>query len=382
MRELAALGHTVVTFVSDSNHLDEMPTLPKRYVIEDVDGMTLCWVRTLKYSSAKSIARILSWFHFDLGLLRVPLKKLPRPDVIVASSLSLTSIIAAARLSRRFKARLIFEVRDIWPLTITEEGGFSTRNPLVRVLAAIERFGYGRADAIVGTMPSLEPHVREVSTSTTPVHCIPMGYDASWLTSETALPAAYTDAGVPLDRFLIGYAGTIGTTNALETLFECATALQADPSMHFVIVGGGDLLGDFTARYGSLPNVTFVGKVPQASIRAVLAQFDVLYLSTFPSRVWAYGQSLNKLIDYMLAGKPVIASYSGFPSMINEAESGTYVPAGDTTALVDEIRRLSVLSPEELSLIGARGREWLLRHRGYPALAREYESILFGPTPS
>ena len=40
------------------------------------------------------------------------------------------------------------------------------------------------------------------------------------------------------------------------------------------------------------------------------------------SKVWDYGQSMNKIVDYMMAGKPVVASYSGYPSMLNEAGSG------------------------------------------------------------
>ncbi len=34
---------------------------------------------------------------------------------------------------------------------------------------------------------------------------------------------------------------------------------------------------------------------------------------------------MNKVVEYMLAGKPIIASYTGYPSMINEAECGYFV---------------------------------------------------------
>ena len=67
----------------------------------------------------------------------------------------------------------------------------------------------------------------------------------------------------------------------------------------------------------------------------MLNEADVVYFSTFPSAVWNYGQSLNKIVDYMLAGKPIIGSYSGFYSMINEAKCGYLVEANNSEALAD-----------------------------------------------
>ena len=55
-----------------------------------------------------------------------------------------------------FKTKLVFEVRDIWPLTLTEEGGFSSLNPLIIILRAIELVGYRFSDLVVGTMPGLK----------------------------------------------------------------------------------------------------------------------------------------------------------------------------------------------------------------------------------
>jgi glycosyltransferase involved in cell wall biosynthesis len=94
------------------------------------------------------------------------------------------------------------------------------------------------------------------------------------------------------------------------------------------------------------------------------------------SKVWQYGQSLNKVIDYMMAGKPVVASYTGFPSMINEANCGTYVPAGDVAALKDEIARYARMETQERLLIGARGKAWLIENRSYDKLAKEYLGII------
>ena len=114
-------------------------------------------------------------------------------------------------------------------------------------------------------------------------------------------------------------------------------------------------------------------------VQAVLAKCDLLYFSVHVSNVWRFGQSLNKVIDYMLAGKPMVASYTGYPSMINEAGCGTFVPAGDVPALRAEINRYVAMPSQERAIMGAKGREWIVANRSYRQLAQDYSKILLGP---
>lgn len=376
MRELARMGHTCVIITSDSNLLTQVPAMTSPYQLQQVDGMQLWWVRTLKYKVAKSAQRILSWLHFEWRLWRMPKGNLPKPDTIVVSSLSLLTIINGMWLRRLYRCRLVFEIRDIWPLTIIEEGGFSQRNPFVAALGFIEKLGYQHADAIVGTMPNLEEHVASVLGKPKEAHCIPMGVDDVMLAKAEELPAEYVQRYLPQDKFLVAHAGTIGITNALDTFLECAQALSSDPNVHFLVVGDGDLKEHYQKRYAHLTNLTFAPRVSKLQVQAVLSRCNLLYFSVHQSKVWRYGQSLNKVIDYMLAGKPVVASYTGFPSMINEAGCGTYVPAGDVNALANEVRRYVSMAPAQLDEIGQRGREWVLVHRQYKTLAHDYLKIL------
>lgn len=94
------------------------------------------------------------------------------------------------------------------------------------------------------------------------------------------------------------------------------------------------------------------------------------------SPIYRYGISPNKLIDYMLAAKPIVASYSGYPSMINEADCGVFVPSGDLVALRDAVFRFRSMSPEERKVIGCRGRDWVLKNRSFSVLANNYLDVL------
>lgn len=371
MAELARLGHECVIITSDANHLTVVPDFPGKVLDERRDGLRMVWLKTFKAEVAKSGRRVLSWLDFERRVALYDTDALPRPDVIIASSLSLLTVLNGLRLRRKYAARLVFEVRDIWPLTLVEEGGFSESNLLVRALGVVERLGYRRADTIVGTMPALDKHVRAVVGRDLDVHCIPMGF--SDRTVQDALPLPTRSDG----RLVVGYAGTIGVTNAMETLLDAARLLNDRSDIEFRIIGDGPLLAGLKRDYADLGNVTWVDKVPKEQLSDELAQCDVLQLSTYPSRVWEFGHSLNKLIDYMLAARPVIAAYGGHPSMIDESGCGTFIEPGDPGRLAAEFDRFASMSPAERAAMGQRGRDWLLRHRTYGQLARDYEAILF-----
>lgn len=375
--EMQRAGYQVVVISSDSNNLVDLPVLQDRVTLQDADGVRIVWLKTMKYTVAKSSRRILSWFHFEWNLFWLDKSQLPRPDVVIVSSLSLLTIINGLLMRRKYRCRMVFEVRDIWPLTIVEEGGFSNNNLFVKGLAWLERLAYRKSDAIVGTMPNLAAHVRNELGCERPVFCVPMGVSQDHLNDVAELPAEYVDNYLSSNKFKVLHAGTIGITNALDVFFKAASAMREHADIQFFIVGDGALKQSYQNQYGDLPNLVFAPKVPRNMVQAVLEKGDLLYFSVHDSKVWDYGQSLNKVVDYMLAAKPVVASYSGYPSMINEAGCGVFVPANDVDALVTAILDMKLRSQVEREQSGARGREWLLQNRNYSKLGSDYLAILF-----
>lgn len=375
LREMVHKGHHCILFTANSHHLIQRPHFDGSHQVEQVEGVEVCRIRTLDYKGAKSLGRILSWFHFEWRLWRLSKRSFRKPEAVIVSSPSLLTIFNGLLLRHRFGCRLVFEVRDIWPLTLIEEGGFSLRNPFVAALGIVERLAYRRSDAIVGTMPNLKEHVTEQIGSSPPVHCVPMGIDQARIGTVDTLSADYVAAHIPVGKFVVCHAGTIGITNALGTLFHCARLMRDNSQIFFLIVGDGDLKAHYRAMCADLPNINFVPAVPKAMVQDVLKRCDLLYFSVHVSNVWKYGQSLNKVVDYMLAGKPILASYSGYPSMIDESGGGSYVPAGDVEALRREILRYAGMNGAERDTIGAAAREWLLANRTYDRLAQDLLDI-------
>lgn len=375
MKEMSTLGYEISVISSDSNNLCEIPKFEGDYYTENKFGYKLVLLKTMKYKVAKSSRRILSWIHFEWNLFTFDTKILKKPDIVIVSSLSLLTIFYGLFLRKKFKCKLVFEVRDIWPLTIIEEGGFTKSNPFVFLLSIIERIAYEKSDLIVGTMPNLVEHVKTVTKKHPPVKCIPMGIDIDISDNVIPLPQEFRETYLDSKYFNVVYAGTIGITNALEPFLEAAKELQNFKNIRFILIGDGALKKYF-AQNNKLPNLLFAPKIKRNMVQSALEQADLLYFSTYDSKVWKYGLSLNKLIDYMKAGKPIIASYSGYQSMINEAECGEFVSSYDTGELVKTIIKFKSMSQQERSEIGARGKKWLYKNRDYRTLAKNYSDLI------
>jgi glycosyltransferase involved in cell wall biosynthesis len=288
----------------------------------------------------------------------------------------LLTVISGWILAKRFRAKLVVEIRDIWPLTLVEEGGFKPWNPGVVFLSLVERFGYSVADHVVGTMPNIAAHVENIGGDPNKCIGIPFGFDPEVYAEAEELPHEFQKFLPEPGKFVVGYAGSIGRTNSLDTFLDCAKKFVGNDKIHFLMVGSGDLREEYIAKTEGWPNITIAPRVEKSQVQSVLKCCSVLYFSVDNSKVWDYGLSLNKLIDYMYSEKPIIGSYSGFPSMINEAECGTLIPSEDVGRLEDEITRYSQMTEDELRNIGVRGRSWLFENRLYSKVADQYLDLI------
>ena len=365
-------GHKTTLITSDANHLSSFPNTAKTYNYEKILETKVCWIKTKKYKRTASLSRVLSWLDFEIKLFLMPTRFFANPDVLIVSSLSLFSIIYGYYLKLRFGCKLIFEIRDIWPLTMTEEGGFSKWHPFVLLMGIIERFGYRKSDLVVGTMPRLDAHVNEVLGVERPFFCSPLGFGNTKPQPTAKDRKNILQSYFPKGKTIVGYCGSMGISNALETFVQCIKNLERHSEVHFVLVGEGDLKQKFIEELKLNNNVTFVPRIPSTEVPHFLRLCDILYLSTHDSKVWKFGQSMNKFVEYMLAGKPILATYSGFPSMLNESRAGEFVQPNDGGLLEAAILKYTLMTSSERESIGTKGRRWILENRSYGQLAKEY----------
>lgn len=368
-------GHDVTIFTSNASHLtDKLPQFAASRMVEDIAGVRTVWLKVLKSTKSSSAARVLSWMHFEWKVLTTSKKQFKKPDVIIASSLSILSIISGFLLSRYYKARFILEIRDIWPLSAMQLGGYSASHPFMWLLGKLERFGYRKADVIVGTMPNLIEHVKEVEPSFKACICIPQGVKKEQLATAEPLDATYIAQTFTPDTFKVVYAGTVNPNNPIEVLLKAVSQIPATHKIEAYILGSGSMLENYKQKYAFCDRIKFSAPIPKKQVKAFLQQTDLCF-DSIDSEIARFGLSRNKWIDYMNAGKPIICSYSGFQSMINEAHCGSFVPYGDADLLAAEIISLKELPAGKRIEMGIRAQNFLRNNRLFEKLALDYQSI-------
>lgn len=373
----AKQGNEVILVSSNSNgvYTDLSGFDKDGFIYKNIEFGVQNWViGGPRITLGMSLVRLWSMFLFELRLfLSLPSLAQTNPDVILVSSLALPTIVNGVILKKLTGAKLVFEIRDIWPLTLTEVGKFSPNNLIIKLLAWIEKFGYESADLLVGSMPNLREHVSSVTALHNKVVHVPMGYDPDFYEGSTEVLPESIQNQLPQSSFIVGYAGTIGKVNGIDQILEAARILEkTDRSVHFVFLGDGIEKKVYQSLYSDLDNVTWIPFVPKKSVQAFLINCQVLVHPILSRSLYRYGVSPNKWIDYMYSGRPIISPYDGYPSIINEAGCGVFIEPENPEIFAKTILEFASKPAEELDKMGARGREYLEKNLSYEVLASNY----------
>ena len=379
-REWVRLGHRVRIIASAQSHIRaQAPHLDGRAQLDEtIDGVEYRWIATPAYRG-NGAARVLNMFSF-VAQLYAQGSKLARDfgaDAVIASSTYPLDIWPAHRIARLSGARLLFELHDLWPLSPMELGGYSKWHPFILLLQAAENFACRRADAIVSILPKVRDHLEAHGMAPHKLHIVPNGADPSeWLPGSPAVPGL---AGARLEslrrqgKFIVGYAGTHGIANALDTLLSAAR-LVGDDRIAFVLVGGGPEKEKLQRMAGDmkLSNVHFFDPVPKDQVPALLRSFDVAYIGWQRQRLYRFGIAPNKLIDYMMAGCAILHSVDAGNDPVAEAGCGLTVAPQDPAAVARGLLALFMLAPRERQALGERGRKYAMANLSYPVLGQRF----------
>lgn len=374
-KEWAKMGHDV-TLISTNSHITyDIPDFDGKFMIEYVDGIRIIWIKMPKYKRVTSPIRIFSWFLLEWRiLLNYRNLGLSNPDIIYCSSISLLSTFTGIFFKRKFNSKFVFEVRDIWPLSLTDLMNVSKRHPLVLFLGWIERIAYQNADLIVGTMPGLHLHVKNVVDTKAKCICIPQGLDLDFYNNcQDKVDDNFIDKYFPKDRFTITFAGTMGYSCGLDKVIDAARILSTiENNIHFIFLGDGDMKEELINMSAGMNNITFVPKIPKNMVVNFISRSSVLLASFQMKELYKYGLSLNKFIDYMYSGRPVIVMFSGYQSLINEAKCGEFIPSEDVNALVNKVLEYFKKDEYELYKMGINGKEFALNNLAFDKLSKKF----------
>ncbi len=379
-QELAKKGYTVYLIASSSNHLlYEYPELSDEITFESTAGFTFAWIKMPPYAEAHSKQRAFNWFLFPWRIQKLARRIKDKPDAVLCSSPSPIAFLGAQRLAKKFKARLIFEVRDIWPLTLTELGGYSVNHPFIRLMQWVEDKAYRDSDRVVSNLKNAVEHMVERGLDREKFTWIPNGFSLD----EVRHPAPLTDSQIqhmPQNKFIIGYTGTFGLANDLYTLVDAAELLKEFTDIHFVFVGGGkdkEQLSQYIEKK-AINNISLLGFIKKNQIQSMLGIFDLLAVGAQKEPMYRFGVSPNKLFDYLYAAKPILYYIeSGSYNPVESAGAGLEILSGNPQALAEAILKLYKMPESERKLMGDNGRKAALEQYEYGQLAEKLAKVLF-----
>jgi glycosyltransferase involved in cell wall biosynthesis len=378
--EFNALGHQSIVITSAYSHLAELPLQTIKYRKSIEDNSETYFLKGIRIKKSISSSRVLSWFIFEYRLFsfiqNITTLQVQSPDVIIVSSLSLLTILNGIYAKKKFKCKLIFEIRDLWPMTAILVAGYSPYHPFILFLKWVEKFGYSKADVITSTLENANEHIENVlAHKNFTFKYIPQGFDFEYL-KEDKLETEFIEKYIPNNKFIYGYIGNIVSAYDLDTMILCARQLQTlNNKIHFLILGDGEYKIPLINASADVSNITFIPRIPKAKVQHFLSYCHVVTNFLRPEPLFKFGVSPQKLVDYMLAGKPIIMSYTGYKTIVDEANCGSVVEAGNVTKLVDTFIRYSNYSKENLEEIGQNGKNYLLNNLSWKKIAQQYQTL-------
>jgi len=379
-REWVRTGHRVRILAADQSHIrTRLPELAGAARLDEtIDGIDYSWFRTSAYRG-NGLGRVRNMGTFVTALFRNArqIAREFRPDVVIASSTYPMDIWPARRIARLAQARLLFEVHDLWPLSPMELGGMSKWHPFIMLVQAAEDDAYRHADCVVSMLPKVKEYMTSRGLLPEKLHFVPNGIDpGEWQATCPALPdaaAARLQSLRESGHVIVGYAGTHGVSNALDNLLSAASLMRKE-NVAFVLVGGGPAKAALCerARREQLDNVHFLDPVDKCQIPSLLQCFDIAYIGWHRHPLYRFGIAPNKLMDYMMAARPVLHAVEAGNDPVHEAGCGMTIVPDDAPAVVRGVHALLAVSEDERRAMGRRGREFVLENLTYPVLGRRF----------
>ena len=249
-----------------------------------------------------------------------------RTDVVVVSSPTFFSIGSAWLLARLKRARLVVEIRDLWPAIFTELGVLTNRR-IIGLLEHLELAAYAAADEIVVVSEGFRANLISRGVAPGKVHTIRNGTSPGRFDPATRPdPTVRATLGASSGGCLVLYLGTHGISQGLPRVADAAARLAAHP-VRFVFVGEGAdkaRLEQKVARLG-LRNVTLRPGVPYENVPALLAAADICLVPLRDVPLFATFIP-SKMFEYLAAGKAVIGSVTGEAAQILREAGAVVVP--------------------------------------------------------
>lgn len=305
-------GHNVRVIAASTVHNSGLNLIKdnRLFLEEVVDGVPYTYIRCHQYKG-NGFGRIINMLEFPFFLDRVYKRFGEKPDVVLGSSLTPFACMEAIRIARCSKVKSIVEIRDLWPESAVSYGMLGKKNPVLIPMRMVEKRLYENADEVIFTQEGGYDYIKErgweKDIPRDKVHYINNGVDLEAFDYNREHYHIDDDDLNNDEIFKVVYTGSIRRVNNLGQLLDVAKLIH-NPIIKFLIWGKGDelpILEDRITKEG-ICNVAFKGYVDKKYIPYITSRAGVNIVHGNATPILRFGPSLNKMFDYMAAGKPIL----------------------------------------------------------------------------
>jgi colanic acid biosynthesis glycosyl transferase WcaI len=294
-------------------------------------------------------------------------------DLVICISPPLQLGITAWLIARMRGARFQVHLQDLVPDAALSVG-MMREGRAVRLARRLERFVYSRADRITVISQGFFDNLVAKGVPEPKVTVLPNWVDTRLFGGAPDL-AVRAALGAVNGQILVVHAGNMGAKQGLETIIDAAGELTAD-DFAVALVGDGNHRTVLEARAGKhgTGNLKFVPL--QTDFPAILAAADILVLVQRGQVVDSVAPS--KLLSYMAAGKPVVASVNGQSEaahMVRQAGCGIVTPPEQPGALAHALTTLA-RDAASCAAFGDAGRRYVTTHNERFRILERWSSLI------
>lgn len=332
-RELVKRGHKVVMITGSSKAHPETAT-------EEIDGIEVHYIKNPYSNNMGAAARIKSFLKFMWKAIKEG-KKQKDVDLVFATSTPLTTGAVALALKTIKGWRYVFEVRDLWPEALIQEG---VNNPVVVwMLRLLEKMTYKKAEHIISLSPGMEEGVLKVGTPKSKSSMVPNMSKPDKFFPHEVSKDIIREFGIEISKFNVIHFGSMGASNGLAYIVEAAKVAKERGinDINFIFLGYGStepMLKSLTKEYG-LDNVQFLGNHPMQTVSEIVNCCDAS-ITSFNNVPILATNSPNKLFDSLSAGKPIIVNSAGWTKdLVEKDDCGFFVDPENPGDFIDKLIR-------------------------------------------
>jgi len=343
-----------VRFSREGHHVEVLTAMPnypfmkvfegyrgKWYLQEEVEGVPIhrAWIFARK--SPSIFLRLLTYFSFVFSSFWIGWTRLKQVDLIICESPPLFLGITACLLKRCKRAKLLFNVSDLWPES-AEQLGLVQNRLFLRISKWLEEFLYRKSDLISGQTQGI---IQNISSRypDKPYFWLKNGVDLSFYNIDQIPSGWRKEMGFLPDDFIAFYGGILGYAQGLEVILLAAKSFQHDPGVKFVIAGDGPLKDELMEQAAEmdLQNVIFKAAYPKSKMPEVIKGVDV---SIIPLRKLDLfkGAIPSKIFENLAMKKPVLLGLEGEAKalFVDEGKCGIAFTPEDAASLAAAIQKI------------------------------------------